>query len=61
MIGRAFLKRARSFNKGETGPESNGIIAGVYFLFFLYKNMYLARMRKQDYDINVTDKEQIRK
>jgi len=46
---------------GKTSPESNGIVAGVYFVFFLLEDIYLVRMRKHDYDINLTDTEQTQK
>jgi hypothetical protein len=43
LIDRAFLKRIPKFNMGKTSPESNGIIAGVYFVFFLLEEYILSK------------------
>jgi len=43
LIDREFLKRVPKFNMGKTSPESNGIIAGVYFIFFLLEEYVLNK------------------
>jgi len=43
LIGRAFLKGVPKCNMGKTSPESNGIVAGIYFVFFLLEEYILSK------------------